>query len=68
MILPSNAVVKLRLNVVNPATLSIDGHINLPLSSGATIVVRRSASIVRFLRIHKSSFYGSLEQRLKGKH
>jgi NAD+ kinase len=68
MVLPSNAVVKLKLSAVNPATLSIDGHINLPLSSGATIVVRHSASAVRFLRIHKPSFYGSLEQRLKGKH
>jgi NAD+ kinase len=68
MVLPSNAVVKLKLSAVNPATLSIDGHINLPLSSGATIVVRHSANTVRFLRIHKPSFYGSLEQRLKGKH
>jgi NAD+ kinase len=68
MVLPSNAVVKLKLSAVNPATLSIDGHINLPLSSGAAIVVRHSANTVRFLRIHKPSFYGSLEQRLKGKH
>jgi NAD+ kinase len=68
MVLPSNAVVKLKLSTVNPATLSIDGHINLPLSSGITIAVRHSANTVRFLRIHKPSFYGSLEQRLKGKH
>jgi NAD+ kinase len=68
MVLPSNTVVKLKLSAVNPATLSIDGHINLPLSSGATIVVRHSANTMRFLRIHKPSFYGSLEQRLKGKH
>jgi NAD+ kinase len=68
MTLPSNAVVKLKLNTVNPATLSIDGHINMPISNGATILVRHSANTVRFLRIHKPSFYGSLEQRLKGKH
>jgi NAD+ kinase len=68
MVLPSSAAVKLKLSAVNPATLSIDGHINLSLSSGATIVVRHSTSTVRFLRIHKPSFYGSLEQRLKGKH
>jgi NAD+ kinase len=68
MVLPSNAAVKLKLTALNPATLSIDGHINLPLSSGATIVVRHSANTVRFLRTHKPSFYGSLEQRLKGKH
>jgi NAD+ kinase len=68
MVLPSNAVVKLKLSTVNPATLSIDGHINISISSGATIVVRHSTSTVRFLRIHKTSCYGSLEQRLKGKH
>jgi len=68
MVLPSNAVVKLTLSAVNPATLSIDGHINLPLSNGASIVVRHSTNSLRFLRIHKPSFYGSLEQRLKGKY
>ena len=68
MVLPAKAVVKLRLSTPNPATLSIDGHINLPLSNGAVIVVRHSSNKVRFLRIHPEiSFYGSLEQKLKGR-
>jgi len=68
MVLPSTAVVKLRINTTHQATLSIDGHINLPLSSGAVVNVRHSSSIARFLRIHpKTSFYRSLEQKLKGK-
>ncbi len=67
LVLPSGAQVGLRLTSYLPAVLSIDGHINLPLSGGAVVRVRRSASTVRFLRIHpEASFYGTLEERLKG--
>jgi len=48
--------------------LSIDGHVNLPLSSGAIVTIKPSSKRARFLRIHpETSFYSSLEQRLKGK-
>ena len=68
MVLPATAVVELRVSAVHEATLSIDGHINLPLSDGAVIMVKHSSNTTRFLRIHpETSFYGSLEQRLKGK-
>jgi len=68
LVLPATAVVKLRISTAHEATLSIDGHINLPLASGATVRVKHSSKVVRFLRIHPEvSFYGSLEQRLKGK-
>lgn len=68
LVLPSKALVKLRLNTTHSATLSVDGHINLPLSDGDVITVKRSSNTVRFLRIQpKGSFYASLEQRLKGK-
>ncbi|MEE8419725.1 MAG: NAD(+)/NADH kinase [Dehalococcoidales bacterium] len=68
LVLPSTAEVKLDLKIAHIATLSVDGHINLPLSSGAVIRVKHSQNTVRFLRIHpETSFYGSLEQRLKGK-
>ena len=68
MVLPASAVVKLHISSAHPATLSIDGHINLSVSSGATITVRHSSNTVRFLRIHpETSFYSTLEQRLKGK-
>ncbi len=67
MVLPSTATVKLCISTANPATLSIDGNINLPLSSGTTIIVKHSSNTVRFLRIHpQTSFYSSLERKLKG--
>ncbi|MFC2047944.1 NAD(+)/NADH kinase [Chloroflexota bacterium] len=68
VVLPSTATVKLCLSTNHTATISIDGHINLPLSNGATIMVKRSSNAVRFLRIHPETyFYSSLEQRLEGK-
>ncbi len=68
LVLPATAVVRLHISTAHQATLSIDGHINLPLSSGATVTVKHSSKVARFLRIHpQASFYGSLERRLKGK-
>jgi len=68
LILPSTAMVKLRLGTTQSAVLSVDGHINLPLSGGAVVTVKHSSNIVRFLRIHpETSFYSSLEQRLRRK-
>ncbi len=68
LVLAATAVVELNLMVTHQATLSIDGHMNLPASDGATIRVKRSAQKTRFLRIHpKASFYGSLERKLRGK-
>ncbi len=68
LVLPATTVVSLHLTIFHEATLSIDGHVNLPLDSSATVTVRRSSNVGRFLRIHpETSFYGSLEQRLKGK-
>ncbi len=68
LVLPSAVVVRLRLDTVHQAVLSVDGHINLPLSGGAIVTVKHSSKKIRFLRIHpKVSFYASLEQRLKGK-
>ncbi len=68
MVLPSTSVVTLRLSPIHQAILSIDGHINLPMSAGATVTIKHSLTTARFLRIHsEASFYGSLEQKLKGK-
>ena len=68
IVLPSDSKVQLNVQAVHPATLSIDGHTNLPLKHGAVISVRRSRHKIRFLRIHpESSFYSTLEKRLKGK-
>ncbi len=68
MVLPATSVVKLHLSTIHQATLSIDGHMNLPLSSGDSITVKLSPNTTRFLRIHpKTYFYSSLERRLKGR-
>jgi len=69
VVLPSTSVVKLQVNTAHQAVLSIDGHISLNLSDGAIVTIKHSPNTARFLRIHpETSFYSSLEQRLKGKH
>jgi NAD+ kinase len=68
LVLPEKAGVTLRLNTYHPAVLSVDGHINLPLSNGDTVTVRRSPHVARFLRLRpRESFYGFLEDKLRGK-
>src|SRR3989338_4413933 len=58
MVISPDATVQLHLTSASPAVLSIDGHITLPLSAGATVTVRRSSKKVPFLRIHpETSFY-----------
>ena len=68
MVLPETSEVRLRITAVHPATLSIDGHINLPLSSNDVVTIKHSPNTARFWRIRPvSCFYSSLEERLKGK-
>ncbi len=68
LVLPATAVAKMRLTTVHQATLSIDGHMNLPLSSGDMVTVKLSPNTTSFLRIHPETyFYRSLEPKLKGK-
>jgi NAD+ kinase len=68
LVLAENTEVVLSLNTYLAATLSIDGHINVPLSDGDKIVVRRSPHLARFYRIRpRDSFYCTLEDKLKGK-
>ncbi len=67
LVLPPTAVVKLKISTTHQATLNVDGHISIPLSSGATITVKHSLSRIRFLRIRpRNFFYSTLEQKLKG--
>ncbi len=65
LVLPAESVVSLRIDTTHKATLSIDGHINLPLPSGAVVTVRHSPHKIRFWRIHPEKFYRSLEQKFK---
>jgi NAD+ kinase len=68
LIISEKSVVILRLNTYHEATLSIDGHINLTLIDGDAVTIRRSPYITRFRRIRpEDSFFGSLEDKLKGK-
>jgi len=68
LVLSAESVAVLRLNTYHNATLSIDGHINMPLSNGDTVTIRRSQHTTRFRRIRpEGSFYRSLEDKLKGK-
>jgi NAD+ kinase len=68
LVVPGTAAIGLRLSTYHPASLSIDGHINLPLADGDSLTVRRGPHAARFLRIRpRESFYGSLEAKLKGK-
>ena len=68
LVLPEQARVELRLDTYHPATLSVDGHINLPLSGGDTLLVKHSPHTTRFWRIRpRDSFYNILEEKLRGK-
>jgi NAD+ kinase len=68
LVIPETAVIVLRTNTYHAATLSIDGHVNLPLSDGDEVTIKQSPYIARFYRIRsQDSFYRSLEDKLKGK-
>jgi NAD+ kinase len=68
LVLPERAEVTLSPETHLPMTLSIDGHINLPLSGGDTLKIKRSSKITRFWRIRpQASFYNILEEKLRGK-
>ncbi len=65
--LPPEAVVELKIITSHKATLSIDGHISLPLANGSVITVKHSPVKTRFLRIgDRGYFYSRLERKLKG--
>ena len=67
LVLPPETVVELRIITTHKATLSIDGHISMPLASGSIITVKHSPAKTRFLRIgDKDYFYSRLERKLKG--
>jgi len=68
LVLPETAEISLRLNTYHSAALTVDGHINLSVSDGDTVIIKRSPHVARFFRIRaENSFYLSLEDKLKGK-
>lgn len=67
LVLPSTAIIDLEVSTDYPAVLSIDGQLNFTLESGDKVRVKRSPYQARFLRAYPlSSFYSSLERKLKG--
>jgi NAD+ kinase len=68
LILPSSSLVELKLISSIEATLSIDGHNNIPLPGGSVIRVKQSRQKTRFLRLHEqNTFFNVLEEKLRGK-
>jgi len=50
-----------------PATLSIDGYENIPLTDGSVVTVKLSSRKVRFLRLSsQNNFFSLLQGKLKG--
>jgi NAD+ kinase len=68
VVLPPEAKIQLKVTTIHEAMLSIDGQVELPLSSGDEVGVKLSPYMGRFLRIRpKAYFYSYMESRLKGK-
>ncbi len=67
MVLPASSICKLILENPTAGIASIDGHINVDLACGDSVIVKQSDARLKFIRIHNESFYHSLEKKLKGK-
>lgn len=68
VVLPANSVVKLCVTCTGDVTLTVDGHRHVAIPDGATITIEASSITARFLVIGQDVFYGTLEERLRGKH
>lgn len=67
LVLPPDAIIELAVATDRPATLSIDGQVDIPVLNGERVTVRLSNKVVRFLRFHPPThFYESLTHKLKG--
>lgn len=65
MVLDSSAKVSLALEGYQPATLSVDGHVDHPLEPGDRVDLVQSPYKARFLRANPSNyFYATLTRRL----
>lgn len=67
LMLSPDATVQLTVATDRPATLSVDGQVDVTVPDGERITVRLSDKVVKFLRLHPPThFYESLTQKLKG--
>jgi len=68
LVLPPSSQIELQLVSNLQSTLSIDGHINLPVDGGTRIKVNLSPRKIHFLRLHpRENFYTFLEEKLQRK-
>jgi len=68
LVLPATAEVALRVSIDHPASVTIDGQIDLPLQDGDTVIVTASPYVSRFVRLQpKAYFYRTLLERLSAK-
>lgn len=68
LVLPPETIIELKVTTSHEAMLSLDGQVEMPLSSGDSVRVKLSSYVARFLRLRpKAYFYSTLEQRLRGK-
>jgi len=66
LVLSSEATVKLEVSTTHQATLSVDGQIEVPLSDGDVVKVRRSPYITKMLRAEwPAAFYSTLMPKLE---
>lgn len=68
LVLPGQSEIKLILDTYHGAIISVDGHVNLRLSGGDQVRLKRSDLTTRFLRTKPEGyFFRDLEERLYGK-
>jgi NAD+ kinase len=65
LVLPDDVQVELVVHTIEPAVLTIDGHLDHPVEDGQSVRVRRANRSVRFARVGSGAdFYRLLEARL----
>ncbi len=66
LVLQPESTIELMVTSENGAILSVDGQDDMPVLSGARVVLRPSDHVTRFVRFHPaSSFYSELAERLE---
>jgi NAD+ kinase len=67
LVVPQDKTISLKVSTNHQATLCVDGHISLSLSTGDVIRVKTSPHRLRFIRLRPpDSFYAELDHKLKG--
>lgn len=66
IVLPSDSAIELEISTTHDARLSLDGQLEISLSDGSVVRVKRSPYVTRLVRIKQPMlFYQTLMQRLE---